>query len=76
VAEGLVMNYFFGSWTEGRVDRILLQYEPFNDADLQSPVSLYVPPGLTFQNATFCPRSVFMFRVDLRRSSDYFAVKY
>jgi hypothetical protein len=36
---------------------------------------LYVPPGLTFNNFTFCPNSVFMCFMDLRTNSDYFPIQ-
>jgi hypothetical protein len=38
---------------------------------------LYVPPGLTFNNSTFCPNSViYVFYVDLRTNSDYFPIQH
>ena len=30
---------------------------------IQSQLLLYVPPGLTFNNSTFCPHTVFMYFV-------------
>jgi len=39
--------------------------------------SLYVPPGLTLINSTFCPHScIYVFCVDLRTNSDYFPIQY
>jgi len=36
------------------------------------PTALYVPPGLTLKNCTFCPHNVFVFCVDLKTNSDNF----
>ena len=38
--------------------------------------SLYVPPGLTFSNTTFCPHCICVFCVDLRTNSDYFPIQH
>ena len=35
---------------------------------------LYVPPGLTFANSTFCPHSVCVLFMDLRTNREYFPV--
>jgi len=37
---------------------------------------LYVPPGFTLTNPTFCPHSVLMFCMDLRTNSDYLPMKH
>jgi len=37
---------------------------------------LYVTPALTFRNFVFRPERIYVFCVDLRKSSNYFPIKH
>jgi len=43
---------------------------------LYSPVVTICTASFTFNNSTFCPHSVFVFCVDLRKDSDYFPIQH
>jgi hypothetical protein len=47
-----LLNYFLGSRKSNGINSMLYLFK--------AQWLLYVPPGLTFTNSTFCPHSVFM----------------
>ena len=64
--------YCLGIWLPGRdSNKELLSNR------LKAQWLLYVPPGYSFSNSTFCPHScIYVFCVGMRANSDYFPIQH
>jgi hypothetical protein len=56
-------------WTEGDETYIMINL-------LKPSGKLYVPPGLTLKNSTWCPHCVYVFCTDLRTNSNFCLIKH